>query len=337
MDASALNILRIGVIGLGRLWASRHRPALERLRDRCRVTALYDQVAQRAKVEAKRLGCLVSEGLNPLVDRDDVDAIYLLEPQWFGAYPIQLAAERGKPVYCVPPLFGGTPGDLEALAAVVDRAKIPLMLELPRRFHPASVRLRELIETKLGPPRQVLGQVLLNGFDRYEQPGPDTQVAPVPLLVDPGGYLIDWCRHIFQSEPESIAAAEVDEALDTTDHLERNGNAFEEIVLRFPGGVVARLRILNTNKVNVSAEVAQVPPKPGFRIDCERGSAWLEAPNRLWWTDLEGTHNEPTSSEPELGLTLNDHFFRFVRGETTETPTIRDALAVDHWIRKLRS
>ena len=76
--------LRVGVIGLGRLWETRHKPSLARMEDRFRVTAVYDQVYRRAEMEAAQLGCAACEGLAALVERPDVDVIYLLSPQWFG-------------------------------------------------------------------------------------------------------------------------------------------------------------------------------------------------------------------------------------------------------------
>src|SRR3954454_16743648 len=98
--------LRVGAIGLGRLWEARHKPALMRLRDRFQVTAVYDQVMRRAELEAAQLGCAAAEGLVALVERPDVDVVYLLPPQWFGLYPIQLACTYQKPVYCSLPLAG---------------------------------------------------------------------------------------------------------------------------------------------------------------------------------------------------------------------------------------
>src|SRR5436309_3192286 len=83
--------LRVGVIGLGRLWEARHKPALMRLRDRFQVTAVYDQVMRRAEIEAGQLGCAAAEGLTALIERTDVDAVYVLTPQWFGLHPIELA------------------------------------------------------------------------------------------------------------------------------------------------------------------------------------------------------------------------------------------------------
>ena len=52
------------------------------------------------------------------------------------------------------------------------------MPEFARRCYPATLRLKELLATELGPPRLVLGHSRLYGFDRYAVPGPTTQIAP---------------------------------------------------------------------------------------------------------------------------------------------------------------
>ena len=102
--------LRVGVIGLGRLWETRHRPSLVRLQDQFRITAVYDQVFRRAQVESEQLDCAACEGLAALVERPDVDVIYLLSPQWFGLHPAHLACAAGKPVYCGLPLAANLDG-----------------------------------------------------------------------------------------------------------------------------------------------------------------------------------------------------------------------------------
>src|SRR3954452_20026528 len=110
--------LRVGVIGLGRLWETRHKPALIRLRDRFQVTAVYDQVMRRAELEAGQLGCAAAEGLVALVERPDVDVVYVLTPQWFGVYPIEVDLAAKKPIYCALTLANET-RELESLAAEV--------------------------------------------------------------------------------------------------------------------------------------------------------------------------------------------------------------------------
>ena len=46
--------LRVGVVGLGRLWEVRHKPALARMKDRFQVVAVYDQVAPEGRESRPR-------------------------------------------------------------------------------------------------------------------------------------------------------------------------------------------------------------------------------------------------------------------------------------------
>ena len=94
--------------------------------------------------------------------------------------------------------------ELESLAKLVEQSGIVFMPEFARRCYPATLRLKELLATQLGPPRLIVGHSRLYGFDRYAIPGPTTQIAPAPLLIDPGSYLLDWCCFVFQSIPKAL-------------------------------------------------------------------------------------------------------------------------------------
>ncbi len=83
------------------------------------------------------------------------------------------------------------------------------MPEFARRCYPATLRLKELLATHLGPPRLIVGHSRLYGFDRYALPGPTTQIAPAPLLIDPGSFLLDWCCFVLQSHPDSLQRVSV--------------------------------------------------------------------------------------------------------------------------------
>ena len=180
--------LRVGVIGLGRLWETRHKPSLARLEDRFRITAIYDQVYRRAEIEAAQLDCAACEGLSALVERPDVDVIYLLSRQWFGLHPDRTGLRGGQTGLLRVPLADDLP-ELESLAKRIEQSGIAFMPEFARRCYPATLRLKELLATQLGPPRLIVGHSRLFGFDRYAMPGPTTQIAPAPLLIDPGSFL----------------------------------------------------------------------------------------------------------------------------------------------------
>src|SRR5258707_14026128 len=92
--------LRVGVIGLGGRWKKRYKPALQALKNRVDVRAVCDQVQQRAEREASELGCHAVLGLRALLDGEDLDALLLLEPQWYGLWPVEQLCRRRTPVYC---------------------------------------------------------------------------------------------------------------------------------------------------------------------------------------------------------------------------------------------
>ena len=144
--------LRVGVIGLGEVWQQRHAPALRMLADRFEVRAVCDQVAHRAQQAAAEFNAAAVDGYHALAHREDLDAVLILSLQWYGALPILAACDSGKAVYCAAGM------DLELAEAEtvkqrVEEAGIAFMAEFPRRHAPATLRLKELIATRLGDPR----------------------------------------------------------------------------------------------------------------------------------------------------------------------------------------
>jgi predicted dehydrogenase len=324
--------LRVGVVGLGRLWETRHKPSLARLEDRFRVTAVYDQVYRRAEMEAAQIGCAACEGLSALVERPDVDVIYVLSRQWFGLHPIALACAAAKPVYCALPLADDLP-ELESLVELVEAGRIVFMPEFARRCYPATLRLKELLATELGPPRLIVGHSRLYGFDRYAVPGPTTQIAPAPLLIDPGSYLLDWCTFVFQAMPVAVQGVRC-RVIPSTAGAEEESD-FESFVARFAHGASAHISFGLYQRACWGDATRFLPP-PGFQVYAERGVACLEMPERIQWSGAGGIHDERLPLEPTVGDVLNDQFHRLVRGHQSLAPTIRDALVIARLVRDVR-
>ena len=323
--------LRVGVIGLGRLWETRHKPSLARLEDRFRITAVYDTVYRRAELEAAQIGCAACEGLSALVERTDVDVIYLLSHQWFGLHPITLACATRKPVYCALPLADDLI-ELESLVELVEQSGIVFMPEFARRCYPATLRLKELLATHLGPPRLIVGHTRLYGFDRYAMPGPTTQIAPAPLLIDPGSYLLDWCCFVFQSS--SFITRNAVPGYQPAGSIEGRAG-FREFTVTFPGGGTAQISFGRYHR-GVWGDASRFLPQPGFQVFAEHGAAWLEMPEKIIWSNPAGSKEERLALEPTIGDVLNDQFHRLVRGDHSLAPTIRDALEIAQQVSVLR-
>ena len=146
--------LRVGLVGLGDHWEKWHRPALRALADRYEVRAICGEVAHLACEAAREFSAIPVDGFRALAAREDVDAILMLAPQWYGSLPILAACDYGKAVFCASELEIAT-DETHNVRDRIEASGIAFTLESPRRFMPATLRLKELIATHLGAPRML--------------------------------------------------------------------------------------------------------------------------------------------------------------------------------------
>lgn len=320
--------LRVGVIGLGRLWESRHKPALRAMPDKFEIVAVYDQVARRAWMEARQLGCEAAQGLRAMIGRPDLDAVYLMEPQWFGWHAMELAALHRKPVYCaLNP--AADPARFEEVAARFAASGAPFMIELARRYYPATLRLLELIATTLGPVRTILGRNPIRPKDRRAKPGPG---SPFPIndpVVDPGVLALDWIRYLGRGAPARLNGFH---AL-----IESGAEPHElcALAIQLDNGVAGHVAVTRRGrKVDEPDANSESPAR--FEVQTEFGRAVVDLPNRIEWTSGGGQyHKEILDETDHLGPTLNDHFARLIRGQQTLAPTLRDAVTLARLVREI--
>ena len=223
--------------------------------------------------------------------------------------------------------------ELEAVATLVEQSGIVFMPEFARRCYPATLRLKELLATHLGAPRLIVGHSRLYGFDRYAMPGPTTQIAPAPLLIDPGSYLLDWCCFVFQTFPHSLQGTKC-HVLAAPDLADPDPD-FESFTAVFAGGATAQISFGRYHR-GAWGDASRFLPQPGFQVLAERGAAWLEMPEKILWANSSGSKEERLALEPTVGDVLNDQFHRLVRGDHSLAPTIRDALENARQISVLR-
>ena len=61
---------------------------------------VYAEVAVRAEQVAGELGASTVDGFRTLAARQDIDAVLVLNSEWYGPLPVLAACESGKAVYC---------------------------------------------------------------------------------------------------------------------------------------------------------------------------------------------------------------------------------------------
>jgi predicted dehydrogenase len=314
--------LRVGIVGLGGQWESRHLPALRALADRFEVRGICEQVGHRAAKAAAAIGSEPVDGFRALIARDDVDAILYLADQWYGATPVLAACDHGKAVYSAISL----PFAAEEAALVrrrVEESGIAFMAELPRRHMPATVRLKELIATKLGPPRLLFCHRRIPHAAAGPGAPRDGETEARDLME-----LVDWCRYVAGTEPTSVVAVR---------HAERPGSEADDyrmMSLDFspsgrPGdGAVAQISCGYYMPRQWEEAVGFRPP-PALQAVCENGIAFVDLPAGLVWFDTAGRHQETLDSDRPVGETMLVQFHRAV------TSLVRHMSGLDDTLRAM--
>lgn len=324
--------LRVGLIGLSKDWQNRYRPALRMLQDRFEVRGVYCSVARLADQVAQEFNCERFDGYRAMLARDDIDAIMLLDGDWFGTLPVQAACEFGKAIYC------GTEVDFEPSVAdqlrqQVEDSGIAFMAEFPRRFAPATLRLKELIATRLGRPRLLFCHRRLaceagNGQRTHRSLSDRSQRELMEL--------IDWCRYIVGHDPRAVQAVYHPSMTDqaTPD--------YQVLSLDF-----------STNDDPANATLAQIScgayipgmwheaitfrPPAAVQVACEKGLAFVDLPNSLIWFDEAGRHQESLDSELSVGQQLLTQFHRAVTSLLRKMGDLEDVYKSLYALEKARA
>jgi predicted dehydrogenase len=290
-------MLEIGLIGLGPEWDEQYRPALSGLRQRLRVTAVYDFVASRGAQVAAEIGAAHLTGMRALLERADVAAVLILDTAWTGLWPLRFATEYRKPAFIARVAEQALP-ELEELHAAAQEAGVLLVPELRHRTDPATMRLRELTATRLGPVESMEVEVDIGG-------AAFSQSAWLAAL--------DWCSFVAQSAPLDVAAA----------------------AGQPPAGVSVRFKRMTARGAPVQAEVrfrgmksAEADEPLTARVTCVSGTADVLGPHVLSWRHGESDVRESLAAERPAIEVLLGHFARRIVGGLVPVPDLADVCRV---------
>jgi predicted dehydrogenase len=197
---------------------------------------------------------------------------------------------------------------MEEIQRRVDQAGIAFMAEFARRQCPATLRLKELLATVLGPPR------LLFCHQRLPLDVPATRTSdrrPTRSMRQELIELVDWCRYVVDKEPKWVTGMTWHSA------GARRGDDYRMMSLDFsdgegPGpGPVAQIscgRYIPSGW----AEAATYRPLAAMQISCQRGIAFVDLPATVIWFDEAGRHQESLETERPVGEQLLTQFYRAV-------------------------
>jgi len=303
--------LRIGLIGLSGDWSNRHLPALRTLQDRFEVAGVYSSVAAFADTVAREFKAKQYDGYRDLLRRDDIDAALMLESDWYGTAPVTAACDFGKAIYCGSEI-DFDPQLASELKHVVDQAGIAFVAEFPRRYAPASLRLKELIATRLGQPQLLFCHKRLTC---EQKPGTRNGRSLAARADRELMELIDWCSFIVGHEIRSVYCTE--HRLPSADAHEPLGPDYQSLSIDLSaphlplGSTIAQISCGTYIPPAWNEAIAFRPPA-AVQVCCEKGLAFVDLPNSLIWFDEAGRHQESLESEMAVGQQLLTQFHRAV-------------------------
>ncbi|MDX1962513.1 MAG: Gfo/Idh/MocA family oxidoreductase, partial [Pirellulales bacterium] len=316
----AIMKIRVGVIGLGEAWEQRYRPTLRSLVDRFEVKAICDPISHRAEQAAHEFGAQAVDGFHAVAKRDDIDALLILSDQWYGHLPVLAACEYGRAVYCAVALQLNME-DAVQLKHKVEESGISFMAEFPRRHAPATVRLKELMATRLGQPNLL--------FCHKRTPVHEKATAKTKILPQGDDYrdlieLVDWCRYVVGQEPTSVFGlchyvkanpAQSDYRMMSLDYS-HTGQPGAGVVAQISSGYYFP---------QCWEEAVSYRPPAALQVACENGIAFIDLPTNLVWFDNAGRHQESLENDRPLTEHLLNQFHRSVTSLVRQVSGLEDA------------
>jgi predicted dehydrogenase len=308
----------LGVVGLGDGWERRYKPALLRMSEKFEIRAVFDEVAYRGRIQATELECDAADGFTCLIERDDVDAVYILGGSWLGLEPVQAACRAGKAIFLGRFVGADTPCADEVLE-FVRSSGVRFMVEFPWRFYPATIRLMELLASGLGAPQLAICEQHV-----FEAARPASSTARLEAASnDCMLHLADWLRYVFSQDP--TVTQSMGGSFSTGP-----SRGFETLVARFGEACIGQATVRRFQQPQWS-EAAGFRRAPSFQVIAQHGMAYLEMPGEITWFDQSGCHEESHDIDRPLGEVLSDRFYRIVRHGLTPSPGLIDAV----WARRM--
>jgi predicted dehydrogenase len=264
------------------------------MRQRVRVQVCLDAVAARGRQAAETLGTESVSSVREVLGRQDLQALLLLDSGWQGDWLVDAALASHRPVFLGRSVTLGA-DKLAAIERLAEERGLSIVPELPLRYLPTTIRLRELTATRLGGARQLT--VDLSAV--RASLGADLELSDV----------LDWCRTLLQKAPVAVEAGPVSPhrrslRVDFTPaHSREHPGAWRADTL-LPGSGNAR------------------PPDHGdpasaaclLRVVCESGSVEMTSDRTLHWTVDGQSQDEQLANDRAALDVMLDLFARRVLG-----------------------
>lgn len=290
--------IAIGLVGAGPVWDQRYREVVSRLSDRIAVRAVVDSVLSRAQHAAAELNAEAVGGLTALFERPEIQGILVLDPAWFGVFPLRLGCRFHKPVFLAESPRCGL-SLLQELEQQSRDSGATIMVEFARRHEPATNRLRELMATRLGSARRI----------EVELPGSAGENAPADsgFSGESVAAWLDWCGYVAGWSPQQIR-------VETGRPGDVDSSGFPCAVLK----VAVTFGRRGHDAEQATAELRFNPCAAAHSVrrtvGCDHGEAELTGAERICWKNGAAGGSESLESEKSAAEVTLHQFCRRVAG-----------------------
>lgn len=242
-------MLKIGIIGCGKITEVRHAPEYHE-NPNCQLAAFFDVVPEKAEAMAKEYGAKAYASVEELL-ASDVDAVSVCVANRFHAEISIQALKAGKHVLCEKPM-ATTPEDCEAMVATAKETGKYLMIGQNQRLAKAHVKAKELLDSG------EMGEIL--AFEtHFIHPGPegwtgsanswffDKRTAQFGAMADLGVHKTDLLHYLTGKKivKTSAVITTVDKRYPDGRLIDVDDNAFAIYTLE--NGVVGTMHVGWTN------------------------------------------------------------------------------------------
>ncbi|MBZ0265843.1 Gfo/Idh/MocA family oxidoreductase [bacterium] len=198
-----MSVLRFGLIGCSSIARKAFIPSIDTVKN-AKVTVAASRSLEKAEEFAGLIDGKAVTGYDNLLERDDIDAVYISTPLSQHAEWAIKAANAGKHVLCEKTMAMDVQQTQEILEAV-KKNRVTLLEGFAYRFHSQHQYLKEAVkEGKIGEPFHLQAWFGI-------PPRPDNDIRYKKnlgggALMDVGTYPVHVARFFFGEEPENIHA-----------------------------------------------------------------------------------------------------------------------------------
>lgn len=231
-------MIKAGIAGLGR-WGQTLVNSVHGKSDKIAFTAGCTGRKARAQEYCDEKGIDLRDGLADLLNDPDLDAVVLATPHSQHADQVIAAAAAGKQIFIEKP-FTLDRASAQAAADAADAAGVVLALGHNRRFHPITLKIKEMITSgALGQILHIEGNLSGSGGLRYPPESWRAQAdeSPAGGMTPMGIHVVDAFLYLMGSVDEVVARSDRQFLQIPTDDT-------TSVMLRFASGATGYLGTL---------------------------------------------------------------------------------------------